>query len=86
MFCRQFRILRAGPDDDRDSGFDQLPDAFLTLIIRQQRPVAHGTTVNDAIHPDRHQFRGFAHQGGVIRRAIGQAWSHYGGNTTTEYI
>ena len=63
---------------------DQALDALLALRVVQQWPVAHGAAIDDGGHAGLDQRAGAPHQRVEIRRAIGSARGHEGGDRAPE--
>ncbi|MNZ44023.1 hypothetical protein D3C78_616420 [compost metagenome] len=74
------RVNRAGADDDRNASLHQALHAFHAPLIRQERPVAHGTAINHGRHAIGDQFLALANKRIEIRGAIILAGGHQGGN------
>jgi len=77
-------VLSAGADDGGDACFDEAADPFHALVVAEERPVAHGATVNDSAHAFSHEALGSFDEGIVIDNAVGIARSHEGGNAALE--
>ncbi|MNE41385.1 hypothetical protein D3C80_1354530 [compost metagenome] len=73
-------VDRAGADDHRNAGLDQALHAFHALLVGEQRPVAHGTAINDSRHAIGNEFLALAHKRIEIRGAIRLAGGHQCGN------
>ena len=66
MFRSQPRILGSRSNDDRDSRFHQTTNSLLSLLIRQQRPVPHGTAIHNRAHANVDQFASFANERVIV--------------------
>jgi hypothetical protein len=56
-------ILRAGSDNNRNSGCDQRINAFFSLGFAEQWPVAHRSAIDDRPHADIDQLPALGRQG-----------------------
>lgn len=74
------RVDRASADDNRNAGLDQALHAFHALLVRQERPVAHRTAINNGGHAVGDQFLALADKRIEIRGAVLSARGHQGGD------
>ena len=81
MGGRDGRVLRSRPNDRRDSCFDEAANALHALLIGQQGPIAHRSTVNYSPHPGMDEIVGRGHESIVVDDALGIAGGHESGNT-----
>ena len=81
---RSPRVLSARPDYHRHPGRYQRFNACTALCVAQQRPLAHGTAVNNGPHPCLNEFHSLRRQRTEIRLAACRARRHQGRTATGE--
>ena len=84
MCGSEFRILGTSSDDHRNTGSNQLANAFLSLLIGQEWPITHRSAIDNSSHAGRDQFATFCHECVEVRRTIGTAGRHQSGNLAPE--
>ena len=79
-------VLRAGSDDDRHAGRDQLLHAGHPLFVVEQRPVAHRAAVDDGGHAEADELLALSHQRVEVRLARRRARRHERGDHAGEGV
>ena len=69
-------IDRTCANDDGYASFGQGGYTGLALVIGEQRPIAHGTTVDHSVHAGRDEVLAFFHQARRVWPVIGVGGRH----------
>ena len=86
MFDCDGSVLGACSHDNLNAGLHQTRYTFRSLLVGQQGPITHGTTIHDRFHSQFFQFCCFADQSIVIGCALTGAWGHQCGNASTKHL
>ena len=80
------RVLRARSDDHRNFRLNQMLDAFHTLLVAQQGPVAHRAAIDHCGHACADQPSCGGDQCGMVGGAIGPDRGHEGRDDAFENL